>query len=234
MADGEVIRRDVVLRTVDQALGEVRRPVFIVPRVDVQLAPASGLWPAVPAKSHEFVVTLRHYGNDTTSGTVTLEVPSGWQAPVARPYTLRGSSDEVTLRFQVRPPANAATRIGSAPRDRTGRRGARVRLGDRAGGLSAHPAPAAGPRLEREGPGRRHQAPSRGCDRLRARRRGPDSRVARVAGREGHPDRRRQPGGHRRSRASAPSSSGRAPGRRSPRFRSTTNACWRGCATAER
>lgn len=99
--------RQVVYRSVDQALGEVRRPVFVVPRVDVHVAPASGLWPTARAAPHEFAVTLRHHAADTTSGIVTMEVPAGWPAPAPQPFTLRGPNADVTLRFAVRAGASA-------------------------------------------------------------------------------------------------------------------------------
>jgi len=124
ISDGVVIRRDVVLRTVDQALGEVRRPVFIVPRLDVHAAPASGLWPAARTASHEFVVSLRHHGADTARGTVSLSGPKGWRMPAAQPFTLAGPSATATMRFSVLQPPEAAPdsyQIRAIARDASGR-----------------------------------------------------------------------------------------------------------------
>jgi len=125
LGDGTPTTRDVVYRTIDQALGEVRRPVFIVPRVDVHLAPTSGLWPVTPIAAHALVVSLRHHAADTTSGTVTLSVPAGWTAPARQPFTLSGPAAEATLRFVVRPPPGAADQsftLTATAEDATGRR----------------------------------------------------------------------------------------------------------------
>ncbi len=107
LGNGIFQAREVVYRTVDQALGEVRRPVFLAPRVDVHATPSSGLWPAQRTAAHEFTVTLRHHAGDTTAGMVTLEVPAGWPAPAPQPYSLRGPKADAVLRFAVRPAAGA-------------------------------------------------------------------------------------------------------------------------------
>lgn len=104
--DGAVLRRDVVRRTVDQALGEVRTPLFIAPRVDVHLSPGSGLWSRGRSSPHEVRVALLHHAVDTTTGSVKLEVPQGWTAPPSQPFTLEGRNADRTLRFEVRPPAS--------------------------------------------------------------------------------------------------------------------------------
>lgn len=105
LATGAWFQRDVVMRTVNQAIGEVREPVFLAPRVDVLVAPSSVLWPVSRTSPHVFEVTLRHHAHDTTSGAVRLVVPAGWTVPPAQPFALRGPADAATLRFQVRAPA---------------------------------------------------------------------------------------------------------------------------------
>lgn len=95
---------EVVYRYVDQAIGEVRRPVVVVPRVALQLDPASGLWPVADTSSRVFTVTLRHHARDTTVGRVVLQVPPGWR--VTPPVAVRLDGDGATAvhRFHVRPP----------------------------------------------------------------------------------------------------------------------------------
>ncbi len=78
--------REVSLRLNDQARGEVRRPLTVVPRVDVDLDPGTELWPAGSRAPRRFTVTLTHGARDTTAGTVALEVPRGW--PAVRPQAL--------------------------------------------------------------------------------------------------------------------------------------------------
>ena len=104
--DGALLRREIVQRSVDQALGEVRTPVFIAPRVDVHLTPGSGLWSTSRTAPHELVVSLYHHASDTTTGSVKIVVPSGWTAPAPQRFALNGRGADNTLRFQLRPPVS--------------------------------------------------------------------------------------------------------------------------------
>ena len=101
--EGLTMRREVVRKRVDQALGEVRTPVFIVPRVDVHLSPGSGLWSTSRTAPHELVVSVFHHAPDTTTGTVKLVLPPDWTAPAPQRFTLAGPGADASLRFQVRP-----------------------------------------------------------------------------------------------------------------------------------
>jgi hypothetical protein len=78
--------REVVHRFRDQAIGEVRHPVLVVPRVDVKLDPAAKVWPTGARAPQLFTVTLQHGAAQPTAGTVTLELPSGWPAVAAQPF----------------------------------------------------------------------------------------------------------------------------------------------------
>lgn len=122
VTDGPTLYRDVEYRRVDQALGEVRRPIFVVPRVEVYLAPAAALWRA--GVSQVLTVTVRHHSADSTRGSVALEVPEGWAAPPPQRLVLHGLTAEATLRFTLRPPADAAHRgytVRAVARDESGR-----------------------------------------------------------------------------------------------------------------
>lgn len=102
---GATIRREVGFRINDQAYGERRRPIIVVPRVDVKLDPATELWSTEPGP-HDFTVTLVHGAKDSTRGTVTLEVPGGWPAVEAQRFELTREDERETHRFVLRPPAN--------------------------------------------------------------------------------------------------------------------------------
>jgi LmbE family N-acetylglucosaminyl deacetylase len=99
---------EAVFRFNDQARGEVRRPVIVVPRVDVKLDPATELWPSNAPGAHRFTVTLTHGARDTTSGVVTLKLPRGWPAPRPQPFRFTREDDHATFLFDVRPPAGLA------------------------------------------------------------------------------------------------------------------------------
>ncbi len=96
---------EAVFRFNDQARGEVRWPVRVVPRVDVKLDPATELWPINSPAPHRFIVSLTHGAGDSTSGTVRLELPRGW--PPSRPQSFRFTREDerAAFVFDVRPPA---------------------------------------------------------------------------------------------------------------------------------
>ena len=120
-----VVDREVTLRVNDQARGEIRRPVQVVPRVNVAIDPATEVWPAGDPRPRRFTVTLTHGARDTTSGTVTLEVPAGWPTVRPQPFRLTREDERKTLSFELRP--GAAVRAGTVEvravaRDAAGRR----------------------------------------------------------------------------------------------------------------
>jgi LmbE family N-acetylglucosaminyl deacetylase len=96
--------REVSLRVNDQARGEIRRPLTVVPRVDVAIDPATEVWPAVQHGPRRFTVTLTHGARDTTTGSVTLELPAGWSPLPPRPFRLVREDERETFIFEVRPP----------------------------------------------------------------------------------------------------------------------------------
>jgi LmbE family N-acetylglucosaminyl deacetylase len=96
---------EAVFRFNDQARGEVRRPVTVVPRLDVKLDPATEVWPLTSTAPHRFTVTLTHGAKDTTAGTVGLRLPRGWPAVAAQRFRLTREDERATFVFEVKPPA---------------------------------------------------------------------------------------------------------------------------------
>ena len=99
--------RPVTWRTNDQATGEVRRPLMVVPRVGVTLTPTIAVWAARSGAERTFEVTLRNGGRDATRGNVSLELPSGWCCGESEPFELAGRGASRTVSFKVRPPGGA-------------------------------------------------------------------------------------------------------------------------------
>jgi LmbE family N-acetylglucosaminyl deacetylase len=117
--------REVSLRLNDQARGEVRRPVTVVPRVDVAIDPGTEVWPAGDRAPRRFTVTLTHGARDTTAGTLTLEPPAGWPAVRPQPFRLAHEDERETFTFELRPPASLApgtVQVRAVARDGSGRR----------------------------------------------------------------------------------------------------------------
>ncbi|HET8625685.1 MAG TPA: NEW3 domain-containing protein, partial [Gemmatimonadales bacterium] len=100
--------REVTYRYRDQAVGEVRRPLALVPRVDVKIDPDTLVWGASAAAPKRFSVTLKHGARDTTSGQVRLELPAGWRAGPPRQFRLEREDEAVLVEFDVRPPLRLA------------------------------------------------------------------------------------------------------------------------------
>ncbi len=95
--------REVAYRSNDQALGEIRKPVVVVPTVGVTLAPEALVWPAGVA-ARAFQVELVNGRRDTVSGFVRLVTPDGWPAVAPQPFTLAGEETRRAFTFEVRAP----------------------------------------------------------------------------------------------------------------------------------
>jgi LmbE family N-acetylglucosaminyl deacetylase len=95
---------EAVFRFNDQARGEVRRPVTVVPRVDVKLDPATEVWPTNSLIPHRFTVTLIHGARDSTSGTVRLQLPRGWPAVPPQRFRFGREDERESFVFDVKPP----------------------------------------------------------------------------------------------------------------------------------
>jgi len=108
LGPGGETSREVTQQVVDQALGEVRRPVTVVPRVDVKLDPANYVWSLIAPGSRRFTVTLTHGARDTTTGTVSLVLPKGWPPVRAQRFRLAGEDERETFTFDVRAPRASA------------------------------------------------------------------------------------------------------------------------------
>jgi len=100
-----LVEREVSLRINDQTRGEIRRPIAVVPRVDVGLDPATAVWASADRAPRRFIVTLAHGSRDTTAGTVTLELPPGWPSVKPQAFSLTREDERETFAFDVRPPA---------------------------------------------------------------------------------------------------------------------------------
>lgn len=100
-----VVHRPVTFKWVDPVLGERYRQVEVLPAVTVNPQAALLLFPDSAAK--ELSVTVRSVAG--ASGSVSLEMPSGFSVtPEAAPFTLQAGG-EVMLSFHVKPPRQAAT-----------------------------------------------------------------------------------------------------------------------------
>ena len=102
----EPIEREASYRLNDQALGEIRRPLSVVPRLDVRIDRDTILVPTGSANPIRFTVTITHGARDSTAGRIALELPAGWPAVAPQPFTLDREDQRESFEFVVRPPAS--------------------------------------------------------------------------------------------------------------------------------
>ncbi len=108
---GEPIRLRVpaVHRFADQAQGEVRRPVFVVPALGVSIAPTLAVSPRGREQSFDFNASLRSESPRAARGRARLEVPEGWAVtPSEAPFEFAGPGRSVNIGFRVSVPAELA------------------------------------------------------------------------------------------------------------------------------
>jgi len=107
------LRREVAYRYDDPTTGEVRRPLFVVPAVGVEVSPAAMVWPVSSRAARQVTVTLTNGRRGSSTGEVRLEVPAGWAAPPAQPFTLTGEDTHKSYTFELRAPAGVAAGAAS-------------------------------------------------------------------------------------------------------------------------
>jgi LmbE family N-acetylglucosaminyl deacetylase len=113
------VEREVTFRRNDQALGEVRLPVRVVPRVDVKLEPAKLIWSSEDGSDRTFSVTLVSNVDGELSGTVALDA-ADMNTPNAVPFNFRVRGESRTFRLRLtRPPVGERRHVRVRAKVRT-------------------------------------------------------------------------------------------------------------------
>jgi LmbE family N-acetylglucosaminyl deacetylase len=99
----EVEPREVTFQYRDQTNGEARRPLSVVPRIDVKLDPDTLVWATSSRGARRFTVTLVNGARDTTTGSLRLVVPSGWRTSRVVSFTLSREDESRSYSFDVTP-----------------------------------------------------------------------------------------------------------------------------------
>jgi LmbE family N-acetylglucosaminyl deacetylase len=101
MAAPFTLSREASYRYLDQALGELRRPVRVVPAIEVRLAPERLAWSSAGSPERIFTVTLTAKAGGLSQGEVALEADR-WRVPAAQSFRLErlGESQSFTFRLQ--------------------------------------------------------------------------------------------------------------------------------------
>jgi LmbE family N-acetylglucosaminyl deacetylase len=101
------LTREVVYRYRDQAIGEVRRPLFVTRDFDVAIAPDEVLWPVDGGgkEPRRFTVTVTNRTRGPATARVTFTAPRGWP-PVPAESVAFGREDETrSVTVALSPPA---------------------------------------------------------------------------------------------------------------------------------
>ncbi len=100
-----VLTREASYRYLDQAIGELRRPVRVVPAIEVALSPERLVWSSTGSPSQVFTVTLTGHGDGPTEGEIALQA-DGWPAPPAQAFRLERAGEPRSFAFRLERPAD--------------------------------------------------------------------------------------------------------------------------------
>jgi LmbE family N-acetylglucosaminyl deacetylase len=106
------LRRPVEFRTADPARGELRRRVDVVPALSVAVNEPLVIvpWRSRPSE-REVVVRTENLTTAPVDGTVTLQVPNGWNVrPRESPFSLEAAGERAIARFTIVIPGATAER----------------------------------------------------------------------------------------------------------------------------
>lgn len=102
------LEREAVYRFRDQARGEVRRPLRVVPALELKLDQDLWIWPLAGEKTTRLQVELRVNTDDGAKGRLVVQVPPGWPAAPAVAFDLPAGVKRRDFEITLTPPANLA------------------------------------------------------------------------------------------------------------------------------
>ena len=112
------LTREIVYRYRDQAIGEIRRPLFVTRDADIAIAPDEILWPIDGAgrSPRRFTLTVTNRARGDASPLVVraaLTPPPGWPpvSPESLTFTREDETKSVTL--SLAPPATDSLKPGA-------------------------------------------------------------------------------------------------------------------------
>jgi LmbE family N-acetylglucosaminyl deacetylase len=97
-----ILSREVVHRYRDQAVGERRAPLRVVPAVEIAVTPERLVWPLAAGDRRVVRVNLAKNVPDEVAGQVRVAVPSGWPAIDPVDFRLEASRDGLAVEVELR------------------------------------------------------------------------------------------------------------------------------------
>jgi hypothetical protein len=88
------LEREVVHRHRDQALGEIRRPLAVVPKVEVHAAEPLLVWPVAQKSARRLAVTLQSHAKEIVRGRLEVALQNGWPKIEPLPFSLEPGEEK--------------------------------------------------------------------------------------------------------------------------------------------
>jgi LmbE family N-acetylglucosaminyl deacetylase len=109
------ITREVVYRYRDQAIGEIRRPIFVTRDVDVAIAPDELLWPVDGAgrEPRRFSITVTNRSRGAAPVALRVAVPPGWPPVSAESLSFTREDESKSVIVSVAPPTADVLKPGT-------------------------------------------------------------------------------------------------------------------------
>lgn len=95
--------RAAVHRYGDQARGEIRRPLRVVPALEVTVSPELRVWPTHRRDPIPLQVQLTNHRSENLQGALVLKVPEGWPKPEVYTFDLPANGRR-SMDLSLRPP----------------------------------------------------------------------------------------------------------------------------------
>lgn len=102
------LSREVVHRYRDQARGEIRQPLRVVPGLEVAVEPRLVVLATARPVLPPLEVRLTHHKKGVTRGELRVTGPSSWPSIPAQPFELSGAGSQVVIRVLLEPPMDLA------------------------------------------------------------------------------------------------------------------------------
>ncbi|MCB1035288.1 MAG: hypothetical protein KDD47_15785, partial [Acidobacteria bacterium] len=99
------LERTAVFRYRDQARGEIRRSLRVVPALEVALTPDLQVWPSSRREAVPFEVQLTNHRSEALEGELQVSLPAGW--PTLEPQAFRiPAGGRMAMALALAPPSD--------------------------------------------------------------------------------------------------------------------------------
>jgi LmbE family N-acetylglucosaminyl deacetylase len=97
------LAREVTRRIRDEAIGEIRHPLRVVPELEVSVDPTLIVWPQSRFQPLPLQITLASNSSHPIEGTVQVLAPPGWPPPKPQPFRLAKKGDRSLVEILLSP-----------------------------------------------------------------------------------------------------------------------------------